>query len=81
MKPLTSAMAFATKIKLLLIFRTQKNHHIPFTPTGRDLETKSMPLDAYHETTSPDEANVHEIDAHSLYGTMQTKASHEWFVA
>lgn len=58
-----------------------KNHRIPFTPTGRDLETKSMPLDAYHETTSPDEANVHEIDAHSLYGTMQTKASHEWFVA
>ena len=46
-----------------------KKHMIPFTPTGRNLEHKSMPLDAYH-STDPDDLDIHEIDAHSLYGTM-----------
>jgi len=55
-----------------------KKHMIPLTPTGRNLEHKSMPLDAYHKTDFED-LDVHEIDAHSLFGTMQTKASHEWF--
>lgn len=39
-----------------------------------------MPLDAYHQTDI-DDYDVHELDAHSLYGTMQTKATHEWFEA
>jgi hypothetical protein len=46
-----------------------KKHMIPYTPTGRNLEHKSMPLDAYH-ATDPDDLDVHEIDAHSLFGTM-----------
>lgn len=53
-------------------------HKIPYTPTGRNLETKSMPLDAYH-SSGPIDKNVTELDAHSLFGTMQVKASHEWF--
>ena len=47
----------------------QSKHKIPYTPTGRDLETKSMPLDAYH-TTDPIPKNVTELEAHSLFGTM-----------
>ena len=27
-----------------------QKHKLAYTPTGRELETKSMPLDAYHET-------------------------------
>lgn len=38
-----------------------------------------MPLDAFHENSDPDVSDVLEIDAHSLYGTMQTRASHLWF--
>lgn len=42
-------------------------------PTGRDLELKSMALDAVHE------GNVTELDAHSLFGTLQQRATHLWF--
>jgi alpha-glucosidase (family GH31 glycosyl hydrolase) len=43
-------------------------------PTGRSLEEKSMPLDALHH------GNVTELDAHSLFGTTEVKATHDWFV-
>lgn len=52
---------------------------LPYTPTGRNLETKSIPLDAFHNTTFSTDLDVTELEAHSLFGTMQTKASHEWF--
>ena len=55
-------------------------HKLQYTPTGRDLESKSLPLDAYHDT-GPDDKNITELEAHSLFGTMQVKASHEWFQA
>lgn len=42
-------------------------------PTRRDLETKSIALDAIHE------GNITELDAHSLFGTMQQRATHLWF--
>lgn len=32
-----------------------------------------MPLDSYHY------GEVKEIEAHSLFGIMQVKATHEWF--
>jgi hypothetical protein len=46
---------------------------LPYTPTGRDLETKSIDLDAKHSN------NYTELDTHSLFGTMEVKATHEWF--
>ena len=42
-------------------------------PTARDLEVISMPLDAVHS------GGILELDAHSLFGTMQVSASHDWF--
>lgn len=53
-------------------------HKLGYIPTGRDLETKSIALDAFHVNTS-DGYQITELDAHSLFGTMQVKASHEWF--
>jgi alpha-glucosidase (family GH31 glycosyl hydrolase) len=41
------------------------------------LETKAIALDAYHDTI--DGNDITELDAHSLFGTMQVKTSHEWF--
>jgi hypothetical protein len=49
-------------------------HKLPYIPTGRSLETSSMPLDALHH------GNVTELDAHSLFGTTEVKATHDWFV-
>ena len=43
-------------------------------PTGRNLEVASMPLDAYHSDNST------QLDTNNLFGTMQVKASHEWFL-
>lgn len=48
-------------------------HKLPYIPTGRNLEEKSIALDALHYN------NVTELDAHSLFGTMEVKATHEWF--
>lgn len=42
-------------------------------PTGRNLEFKSIALDAVHE------GNITELDAHSLFGTLQQRATHKWF--
>ena len=44
-----------------------------YTPTGESLETKAITLDVLHYN------NYTQLDAHSLFGTMQVKASHEWF--
>jgi alpha-glucosidase (family GH31 glycosyl hydrolase) len=50
---------------------------MPYVPTGRDLETKSMNVDALHMLA--DGSNVTELDAHSTFSTLQTKATSEWF--
>lgn len=47
---------------------------LPYIPTGRNLEQKSMPLDALHH------GNVTEFEVHSLFGTTEVKATHDWFV-
>jgi alpha-glucosidase (family GH31 glycosyl hydrolase) len=46
---------------------------LQYTPSGRNLETKSISLDAMHY------GDVTELDAHSLFGTMEVQASHEFF--
>lgn len=48
-------------------------YKLPYVPTGRDLEMKSITLDGVHA------GGVTELDAHSLFGTMEVKATHEWF--
>lgn len=50
-------------------------HQIPYIPTGSNIETKSISLDATHAN------GVKELDAHSLFGSMEVKATHEWFQA
>jgi hypothetical protein len=40
--------------------------NLPYIPTGGNLETRAMPLDAIHQDGHK------ELDVHSLYGTMQT---------
>jgi alpha-glucosidase len=50
-------------------------YKLPYVPTGRDLEEKSISLDALHA------GGVTELDAHSLFGTMEVKATHEWFAS
>jgi alpha-glucosidase (family GH31 glycosyl hydrolase) len=47
--------------------------NLPYTPTGRDLNAKSIDIDAMHAN------NYTELDTHSLFGTMEVKATHEWF--
>jgi len=42
---------------------------LPYIPTGRNLEEKSISLDALHANGEI------ELDVHSLYGTMQTQAT------
>lgn len=48
-------------------------YKLSYVPTGRDLETKSLSLDGVHAN------NYTELDTHSLFGTMEVKATHEWF--
>ena len=50
---------------------------LPYTPTGRSLEIKSINVDAVH--VLPDGSTVTELDAHSTFSALQTKATHEWF--
>lgn len=57
-----------------------QKHRLPYTPTGRDLEEKSIALDAWHQTPAT-ELDVTELDAHSLFGTMQVKATSDWFTS
>ena len=48
--------------------------HLVYTPTGKNLEHKSLPIDILHYN------GFTQLDAHSYYGTQQTKATHDWFV-
>ena len=47
--------------------------NLPYNPTGRDLNVQSIDIDAMHAN------NYTELDTHSLIGTMEVKATHEWF--
>lgn len=49
-------------------------NELPYMPTGRSLERKALPLDAYHS-----ESDDIELDTHSLFGTLETIATSEWF--
>lgn len=46
---------------------------LTYYPTGRDLETKAISLDAIHSN------GFTQLDTHSLFGTMEVKATHDWF--
>ena len=48
-------------------------YSLPYTPTGRSLERQSIPLDGTHYD------GYIELDTHSLFGTMEVQATHEWF--
>lgn len=48
-------------------------YNLKYVPTGRDLEISSMSLDSL-------QANGYtQLDTHSLFGTMESLATHEWF--
>ncbi len=49
--------------------------HLPYQPTGRELDTKSMSLDSYHKGN-----DAIELDMHSLFGTLEVTATSEWFL-
>lgn len=51
----------------------RSKYELLYVPSGRDLEVKGMDLDAYHSN------GFTELDMHSLFGTMEVKATHEWF--
>jgi alpha-glucosidase (family GH31 glycosyl hydrolase) len=51
----------------------QKKYDLKYTPTGRDLESQSLPLDGYHY------GGLYEVDVHSLFGTMEVSVTHDWF--
>lgn len=48
-------------------------NELPYIPSGRDLESKAISLDAVHAD------GTLELDAHSLYGTMEVHNTHNWF--
>lgn len=50
------------------------NDKLIYTPTGRDLEYKSLPVDIMHSN------GMSQLDTHSYYGTQQTKATYDWFI-
>lgn len=52
-------------------------YKLPYVPTGRDIEIKSINMDAVHMPAEGGE--VAELDAHSTFSTLQTKATHGWF--
>ena len=47
---------------------------LPYIPTGRKLDTGILPLDAYHAEIGN---TVH--DTHSIYSTLEVKATHDYF--
>lgn len=48
---------------------------LPYIPTGGNLETRALALDALHAD------GITELDVHSLYGTQQTQVTQKWFEA
>lgn len=48
-------------------------HWLPYIPSGRNLEQKSISMDSTHYN------GYTELDTHSLFGTTEVKATHEWF--
>uniref|UniRef100_A0A7S3CS22 Alpha-glucosidase n=1 Tax=Strombidium rassoulzadegani TaxID=1082188 RepID=A0A7S3CS22_9SPIT len=54
--------------------QAQIKHKLPYVPTARDLEVKSIALDATHAN------GAQQFDAHSLIGTQEVKATHDWFL-
>ena len=44
-----------------------------YTPTGRSLEAKSLPVDLVHE------GGRTQLDAHNYYGAHQTYATYTWY--
>jgi len=44
-----------------------------YTPSGRDLESKTLPIDLKHYN------GYSQLDAHNYYGSMQTQATFGWF--
>lgn len=50
-------------------------NRLPYLPTGRSLETKSITLDAKHYNGDT------ELDVHSMFGAYMVRATHEWFKA
>lgn len=53
------------------------HQQLPYVPTERSLQSGSIPLEAVHG----EEGKIFELDAHSLWGTMEAKASSDWFVS
>lgn len=49
---------------------------LDYVPTGRSLESGSLPLDILHDRNG---TTFLEFDTHSLYGTMEAKATSEYF--
>jgi alpha-glucosidase len=49
-------------------------YKLPYIPTARDLEIKSISLDAVHGN------GYLELDTHSLIGTQEVQATHDWFI-
>jgi alpha-glucosidase (family GH31 glycosyl hydrolase) len=47
---------------------------LPYIPTGRNLEAKGLSLDATHSD------GFTELDYHSLFGALETKTTHDFFV-
>ena len=50
---------------------------LPYVPSGRNIEEKSISVDAVHMLA--DGETVTELDAHSTFSTLQTKATSDWF--
>lgn len=48
-------------------------YKLRYTPTGRSLEDKSIPLDGYHAN------DALELDVHNLFGIKVVQSVHNWF--
>lgn len=46
---------------------------LTYIPTGRNIQESSLLLDAVHD------GGVLELDVHSLFSTLETKATNDWF--
>lgn len=49
------------------------NNKLPYIPTGRNLEEKTLNLDGLHAN------KFTELDIHGLFGTQMTQATNKWF--